>query len=272
MSQNKKKSTFIRKPWLIFTVVLVITLFIPISCLFGYALWIQSLLLSIFLILSFLLLFLGFLKQVFKDFPVKGPLKGYDSWRLRPFLDAYTPHIPLAVVEHKTPFCFGCDFYGFKKIIISSSLTAQMNAAEKEFLFQYLRLYFEQKFAQRFTQWACCTAFLFFPVFIILFVFQKLNFIRKTFEWICIYILFLPFRFWIRSLFFQLDREVLKVFQSSRRYSLFLQKLQAGWLVSDWTPSVFLSCLFLTNPLTQFHSYFTIQPSVPNRIQKGCFK
>ena len=265
---NTKKVHFIfsiiKKPWWIFTFSHLLLFFTLSIYGLGYTLWIQSLMISVGLSFILLWLFFTFLTQIFKT----QPLKGYDPWHLRPLLNQHIPKVSVSIVNHKTPFCFHYDFYGYQYISFSSSLITHLNKNELENLIQCYKIYFENGFSRRLTQWTYWLMFLFLPCFLILNLFKKRNFIQKKIEWLATHFLFLPFYPLIHAQFYQLDRQISSSIKNKNVYFNLLEKLQTYWEISTLKPPLFLSCLFLTNPLTPLDSYFNMQPLVHKRMKR----
>lgn len=235
--------------------------------LFGPALWIQNAVLSLLILAVLMLLFVSQLNRHFKGVV----LKGYDPWHLRALRDQYLPQVELSVHSHSTPFIVGYDFYGKKKLIVSSTFFNHFQKDERTAVFKAMALLFNSGFCQNFT-WI---SYLFFLIFLpfqpLLILFKRLPVFQRAVEsfpaFLC-FCLSLPFRPWIYRQYYLMDQKLSTLFKAKRQYSEWMWKMHTFWEISDEPQPVFLSPLFLTNPLTHLPFYFNIHPRIERRIKQ----
>ena len=234
---------------------------------FGLALWIQSMVLSIMILSSLMLFFTSQIRRYFKG----TVLKGYDPWHLKTLREQYLPHVELTVHSHSTPFILGYDFYKNKKLILSSAFLKHYNKEEIEIQLKAMSLLFDRGFFQNFTWMSYLFFLIFLPFQPFLFLFKRLSILRRIIEsvpaFLCFCIL-LPFRLWTHQQYYLMDEKLSSLFKTKKQYSEWIWKMHTFWNVSDQRPPVFLSSLFLTNPLTQNTFYLNIHPHIERRIEK----
>lgn len=265
---NQTKSIFWKnyQKWcwtlLQFSTLLLIFLF-----LFGLALWIQSVVLSIMILASLVWLFTSQVKRSFKG----TVLKGYDPWHLKGLREEYLPQVELTVHSHSTPFILGYDFYNNKKLILSSSLLKHFNKEEVALQLKAVSLLFDRGFFQNFTWLSYFLFLIFLPFQPFLFLCKKILFVKRIVESVPAFLCFcvlIPIRYWIYQQYYSIDEELSSLFATKKQYSEWLWKMHTFWDVSDQRPPVFLNSLFLTNPLTKNIFYFKIHPHIEKRIEK----
>ena len=265
-SVSKPKNQWAKKPWTLFILSHIGIVFAWLVWWMGVALWIQSFLLSCLIGAVLFWLFYQFLKPYFKG----GSITGYDPWHLKLDLEQHIPSVSATVVSNQTPFCFLVHFLHIKKMALSLPLLEVLKKQESKHLIQCFHVYFHNGYGSFFTQVSYVIFVLYWPFHILIALFQKLKFRWGSvgFNYLLRYVLYLPFYPLLHWKYFQLDKHCAKAIGDQKAYCLLLWTLQAYWSVSSKTPFLFLSSLFITNPLTQVNSYFNIQPSVEKRIQK----
>jgi len=235
--------------------------------LFGPALWIQSVVLSIMALSCLALMFASQVRRSFEGVI----LKGYDPWHLKSLREQYLPQVDLIVHSHPTPFLLGYDFYKKRKLILSSAFVKHFNKEELTAQLRAASLLFECGFFQKFTWMSYFFFLIFLPFLPFLFVFKKVLFLKRAVEsapsFLCLCILF-PFRYWIDQKYYTMDEELSSLFETKKKYSEWIWKMHTFWNVSNRRPSVFLTSLFLTNPLTQKAFSLNIHPCIERRIEK----
>jgi len=245
-----------------FSILLSLFLF-----LFSLALWIQSTVLSIMILSSLVLLFASRVKRYFKG----TVLKGYDPWHLKNLREKCLPQVELTVHYHSTPFFLGYDFYKSKKLILSSSFLKHFNKEEIGVQLKAMSLLFDYGFFQNFTWLSYLFFLIFLPFQPLIFLFKKVSILRCGVESVPGFLCFcisLPFRYWIHRQYYLTDERLSSLFKTRKQYSEWLWKMHTFWSISDQRPPVFLSSLFLINPLTKHTFCLNIHPHTEKRIEK----
>ena len=208
--------------------------------------------------------------SIFETLLQRDSITGYDPWHLKLDLEQHIPSVSAVIVPNQTPFCFLVHFLHIKKMALSLPLLEVLKKQESKHLIQCFHVYFNNRYSSFFTQVSYVIFVLYWPFHILIALFQKLKFRWGSvgFNYLLRYVLYLPFYPLVHWKYFQLDKHCAKAIGDQKAYCLLLWTLQAYWSVSSKTPFLFLSSLFITNPLTQVNSYFNIQPSVEKRIQK----
>ena len=231
---------------------------------FGPALWIQSMVLSILILFSLTALFASRVKRHFKG----GVLKGYDPWHLKTLRDQHLAQAEIIVHSHSTPFLLGYDFYKNKQLILSSTFLKHFKKEELEMQLKAAALLFDNGFFQN----ASWISYLFFLIFLpfqpLLFLFKKRPLMIESLPAFLCFCISFPFRPWIYRQYYSMDQKLSALFKTKKQYSEWIWKMHTFWEVSNQPQPLFLSPLFLTNPLTRLPFYFNIHPRIESRIEK----
>ena len=262
--QRKSNTIFRLKPpsWFFPAVFHFSIPFLLIIAFFGIIFWIQALILSAFFVLILYRLFFRLLNNTFQG----KVLKGHSPWIDLAFLEQAVPKIKVKAVKHPAPFMYGFDFYGQKKVILSSAFLEHFTPAEKRQALLFQKNYFLSNYAWLFTQLSCALFIFFFPIHYIGLCFQKLrfSFLKKIVERGFLYFIAGPFRLFTRRLYFQMDRSTPR----PHDHIDLMKKIHARFTAfSPESPPLFIHPLFFTNPLTKTSSCFSLQPQPVQRIQ-----
>ena len=201
-----------------------------------------------------------FFKKLKSLFPLQ-EIKGYDSWHLRPLLDKLNFKSRVFLTVNEAPFCFSYDFFS-PRLILSTSLLKKITKNELEALLTFQKIYFENKWIARFTQFVYITSFFLSPLLILHWFLNKISihFLNPIFNFI------LSIFLWYRI--FPLNRDFSPlVFQtiSKEQFILLLQKLQSYLTHSSLSIPYLFSIFLFTNPLTSHSEYHKLRFSIDKR-------